>query len=152
MNRRRIKDTISVADGRTAAIEGSGRILNHDCSLVPSFPASLVSVNQTYKSNNAITIINDFECLIIKLDTNISKLLQKIKTTAKSKNLILVTAKQQNGIYQVDSNELNNKIISINDEIANTKTAMLSMPSYIADASYYTNVPSASVDSIKELV
>jgi len=152
LNRRRIKDTISVADGRTADIEGTGRILNHECSLVPSFPSYLVSVYQTNVSNKAITIFNDFECLIIKLDSDISKLLDKITAKAKSKNLILVTAKQRNGIYQCDSDDINN-INSSTEPIPTKTTTTVAQPSlHLAGASYYTNVPSATVDSVKELV
>ena len=57
----------------------------------------------------------------------------------------LPTATAKNGIYQVDSNELNMTLTK-------AKKIVASIPNYIADASYYTNVPSASVDSIKKLM
>ena len=36
-NRRKHKDSIWVADGRSVDIAGTGTIFNHECSLVPSF-------------------------------------------------------------------------------------------------------------------
>jgi hypothetical protein len=52
-------------------ITGTGTILNHECSLVPSFASSLLSVAQTNKSNNSIAIFTDNECHVIKLDEEI---------------------------------------------------------------------------------
>ena len=94
LNRRRTKDTISVADGRTADIEGSGRILNHTCSLVPSFPVSLLSVSETNKYNNSISLFTSKECKIIKLDNEITSLLNKLTTTADKNNLVIVNGKE----------------------------------------------------------
>jgi hypothetical protein len=154
-NRRRTKDTIWVADGRTADIEGTGNILNHKCSLVPSFSASLLSVFQTIKSNNAISIFTDKECFIIKLDKDILNIFKKLTASAKSKNLVLVNGQQINGIYTCQSSDFNKDIYSkcITTSLNNEDTSV-TFPPYInlAGASYYTNVPSVSVDSIKELV
>ena len=78
-NRKKSKDCIFVADGRSVDIAGSGSILNHGCSLVPSFDSSLLSVAQTNQSNNAITIFSENDCQVIKLDEYISTILNNLK-------------------------------------------------------------------------
>ena len=154
-NRRRTKDSIWVADGRAVDIEGTGTILNHNCSLVPKFPSSLLSVSQINKVNEAISIFTSSDCKIIKLDNSINNLLQIITTTAERNNLLLVNGIEENEIYKCLFKDLqhNNKSSKVRKlTIDNNSAPQQASTNKLAGASYYTNVPSASVDSIKELV
>ena len=134
-----------MADGRTVDIEGTGSILNHNCSLVPGFPSALLSVSQINKFNKAISIFTSTDCKIIKLDNKIDNLLRNITTTAEQNNLVLVNGKEENGIYKCLFNDLGKNKQPKSFKLTNATDKF-------AGASYYTNVPSARVDSIKELV
>ena len=92
-------DCIQVADGRTVNVTGSGKILNHNSSLVPEFENSLLSVSEITKSNNAIAIFTDSKCLIVKLDSKITTLVAKLLQQAKTSNIILIDGKNINGLY-----------------------------------------------------
>ena len=115
----------------------------------------MLSVSQTATSNNAIAVFTDSDCFIVKLNDEIKSLLTKLKKAAKSKDLILVNGKMINGIYTCNSDDLKDTNKSKECKFTYGKdNSSLQTNNYIdfAGASYYTNVPSASVDSIEELV
>ena len=155
-NRMEYKDSIWVADGRSVEIVGTGKIFNHECSLVPSFASSLLSVAQTNKANNSIAIFTNDECHVIKLDNEIKKFLTNLKESAIAKNLVLINGSLVNGVYVFDSNDIKKDLIDIKkcyliyDNITTTASSVENFN--LAAASYYTNVPSVGVESIKELI
>ena len=67
--------------------------------------------------------------------------------------MILVNGTEVNGIYKCQIKDLAKKDPKISNSIcANERSPNTQGVFNLASASYYTNVPSASVDSIKELV
>ena len=149
------KDFVQVADGRTVNVTGTGKILNHNSSLVPQFENSLLSVSEITKSNNAIAIFTDSNCHIIKLNKDTLNILNNLILQAKSKNEILVDGKVINGLYMCDYDDIkktsSTKSCYLSYGISkNTVTSDRNIR--LATASYYSNVPSVSVDSITDLV
>ena len=67
---------------------------------------------------------------------------------------MLINGKEDNGIYKCYFTDFNNNKQSNFKTLTNTNdnAPLLPPTDKLAGASYYTNVPSASVDSIKELV
>jgi len=140
-------------------IEGSGTLHNDNSNLVSQFKNSLLSVSQTTLANNAIAIFTESDCHIVKLDKEILQLLNLILTKAKSKNSVLLNGEVVNGLYICEMNDINKDASPRTCKLRYQtpfNSSELEIPSSkhvsFAGASYYTNIPSASVKSISDLV
>jgi len=123
-----------------------------------------LSVSKTTVNNNAIAIFTETDCHIVKLDKQILQLLYKLLNKAKSSNSILLNGDVVNGLYicgmdDIDkSNIQNNCNLRYNNSHSTTNGIYTDMDMSIVNhikrvnASYYSNVPSVHLDSIKELV
>ncbi len=152
---------ITVANGTDVDIQGQGSLLNHTTNLVSEFTNSLLSISQTTQSNNAIAIFTESDCHIVQLDEDILDLLDKILTNSKSKNQILLNGNVVNGLYICEMSDINKTCNSQNCTLRYTQPLAeqqsdLHIKSHkhihFAGSSYYTNIPSVHVNSIKELV
>jgi len=159
LNRTNLRNTIQTADGTNVDIEGTGTLLNHETNLVSAFTNSLLSVSQTTQANNAIAIFTENDCHIVKLDTDILKLLNLILIKAKCKNSVLLNGNVVNGLYICGMNDINSSSTSKPCKLRynggqNVSELDISSSHHVhfAGASYYTNIPSASVKSISDLV
>jgi len=164
MEDRTSDDQIQVADGSFIPIEGSGTLLNHTTGLISQFQNTLLSVNRTNVSNNAIAIFTETDCHVIKLNKQILNILYKLLNKAKSSNSILLNGDVVNGLYicEIDDIEkspsLNtctfryNTSHDINAPIYDDINLPTSNHIKRANSSYYSNVPSVHLDSLKELV
>ena len=147
-------NAILVADGREVPITGSGKILNHESSLVTDFQNSLLSVSKTNIKNNAVAIFTDSDCHIIKLDKNILTMLYDLLHSARTKGSVLVNGREVNGLYICDKNDIDPlagstcNIRYSNKDISTQPWSKIDF----AGANYYSNVPSVSVDSLSDLV
>ncbi len=159
LNRDDQVESIQVADGTAVQIEGRGSLLNHKTNVVSGFTHSLLSISNTTAANNAIAIFTESDCHIVKLDKDLLKLLQSILIKAQSKNAILLNGQLVNGLYVCDMADINKtvspKICKVRYKADNSFSELdLDSSHHItfAGASYYTNIPSASVKSISDLV
>jgi len=163
-NRKDHKETMQVANGDKIDIQGTGTILNHETNLVEEFTNTLLSVSRIDNSNNAIAIFTEEDCHIVKLDRELLRLLYKLLNKAKSKNSILLNGNVVNGLYVCDIEDIKKPDISKScklrydnsqdkNKMDNTEVDIKSC-NYLsfAGSSYYSNIPSVNLDSIRELV
>jgi len=164
MEDRTSDDQIQVADGSFIPIEGSGTLLNHTTGLISQFQNTLLSVNRTNVSNNAIAIFTETDCHVIKLNKQILNILYKLLNKAKSSNSILLNGDVVNGLYICEIEDIEkspslntctfryNTSHDINAPIYDDINLPTSNHIKRANSSYYSNVPSVHLDSLKELV
>ena len=105
---------VTTANGSISPIVGSGELIVK-ADYVPKFDKTLIAVSQLCRDKNAVCLFNTLGMKCFKRTKPIIDCLNKLDEIAKNNNLVLVTAKQRDGLYSTSmDNLLRNKYISMN--------------------------------------
>jgi len=149
---------ITVANGNKVTVTEQSCFLGKTAQLSTAFNNSLLSISQHTAGNRSVAIFWNDKMHIVKNNHIIKPRLQSPEDAARQNDLIELSAKNVNGLYAADIDDLQLKLANhitssrnvstynINEYYSNDDDVLY------ANTTYYTNIPNVHTDNATDLV